>query len=459
VARFSTIWLTGRLRAAIFNQMVEDMNHTPHLSNRPLKVLIIGAGTGGLCLAQALKSEKISVQVFERDPAPFDRQAGYRLSINPTGSRALKDCLPDSLFETLVKNSVRPSRAVSFLDERLKLLLGIEILQTDPSSLDCERPITRIALRRVLLHGLDEIVQFGKKFVRFENAPDGAVTVWFEDGSSATGDVVVGADGANSRVRTQLLPHAQRIETGILSVAGKLSLNPAVRELAPPALFRGPTLIMGPKGSFLFTNAVEYEASNPTHPTGQDRIDSAEASSPFTDREEYVMWGFSARREKFGLTGNQQGFAPEDLKRAALRLMKDWDPALREIVNRTSDLGMFPVKTSVPIPPWQTRNVTLLGDALHNMTPYRGMGANMALRDAAALKRALVKVVRGEALLLDALAAYEREMIEHGFRAVRLSLQNMERLHSEGLQKFSAKCVFRLMNAFPALKERFRRGR
>lgn len=51
-----------------------------------------------------------------------------------------------------------------------------------------------------------------------------------------------------------------------------------------------------------------------------------------------------------------------------------------------------------------TRNVTLLGDALHNMTPFRGMGANMALRDAAALRRALVNVARGEALLLGALA-------------------------------------------------------
>jgi len=50
------------------------------------------------------------------------------------------------------------------------------------------------------------------------------------------------------------------------------------------------------------------------------------------------------------------------------------------------------VKTSVPVPPWQTRNVTLLGDALHNMTPFRGIGANVALRDAAALRRALAAV-------------------------------------------------------------------
>ena len=428
-------------------------------ANQPLKVLIVGAGTGGLSLAQGLKSDGISVQVFERDQAAFDRQAGYRLSINPTGNRALKECLPESLFETLVQSSVKPSRRVSFLDERLKPLLTIDIPETHPYSVDSERPITRVALRRILLEGLDGIVHFGKKFVDFEDAPGARVTVRFEDGSSATGDVLVGADGANSRVRSQLLPHAERIETGLLAVSGKLSLNDSVRAMTPPAVFRGPTLVMGPKGCFLFANAVEYADEKTKDANTQDNVNSADWGSSFANREEYVMWGFSARREKFALTLGHETLRPEDLKTAALALMKDWDSALRQVVGQTSDLGVFPVKTSVPVPPWETRNVTLLGDALHNMTPFRGMGANMALRDAAALRRALVKVARGETLLLEALAGYEQEMIEHGFRAVRLSLENMERLHSEGLSKVLAKFAFRLMNALPPLKELFRSGR
>jgi 2-polyprenyl-6-methoxyphenol hydroxylase-like FAD-dependent oxidoreductase len=59
----------------------------------PLKVTIIGAGTGGLCLAQGLKSDNIAVEVFERDDSPTDRLQGYRLSINRAGSEALKSCL------------------------------------------------------------------------------------------------------------------------------------------------------------------------------------------------------------------------------------------------------------------------------------------------------------------------------------------------------------------------------
>jgi 2-polyprenyl-6-methoxyphenol hydroxylase-like FAD-dependent oxidoreductase len=93
------------------------------------------------------------------------------------------------------------------------------------------------------------------------------------------------------------------------------------------------------------------------------------------------------------------------------------------------------------------------------MTPFRGMGANMALRDAAALKRGLLKVARGDLPLLPALADYEREMIELGFNAVRLSLENMERVHSEGIRKAFAKFAFRLLNTFPPLKERFGNNR
>jgi hypothetical protein len=117
------------------------------MSCDPFEVKVIGAGTGGLCLAQGLKAEGIPVEVFERERTPFDRQAGYRLSISPTGNRALKECLPESLFQKLVQNSARPSRGVSFLDERLRPLLTIRLPEADAGSVDCERPISQIALR------------------------------------------------------------------------------------------------------------------------------------------------------------------------------------------------------------------------------------------------------------------------------------------------------------------------
>jgi 2-polyprenyl-6-methoxyphenol hydroxylase-like FAD-dependent oxidoreductase len=92
----------------------------------PFKVMIIGAGTGGLCLAQGLKADGVPAEVFERERTPTDRQGGYKLTISPTGNRALKECLPEPVFQKLVQSSARASRGVSFLDERLKPLLTID---------------------------------------------------------------------------------------------------------------------------------------------------------------------------------------------------------------------------------------------------------------------------------------------------------------------------------------------
>ena len=150
----------------------------------------------------------------------------------------------------------------------------------------------------------------------------------------------------------------------------------------------------------------------------------------------------------------------EDLKTRVLALTTNWAPALRHLVEEAqpATVTAFAVKSSVPIPPWHTRNVTLLGDALHNMTPYRGIGANTALRDAATLRLALRSVDRGEKDLIPALAAYEREMVDYGFQAVRASLRNMERFHAQGsLTRAITKLFFRTLDTVPPLKSAFLR--
>jgi 2-polyprenyl-6-methoxyphenol hydroxylase-like FAD-dependent oxidoreductase len=413
--------------------------------------MIVGAGTGGLCLAQGLKADGIAVEVFERDYSPTDRLQGYRLGVNETGRRALRECLPKALFDKLVASCANPSRAVTFLDHRLHRLLSIEIGSDEQNDL----PVSRISLRGILLEGLDEIVRFGKKFIAFEEAPSGAVTARFDDGSTATGDVLIGADGASSRVCRQLLPYAERVETGIFAVSGKIAMSEAVRRATPRAFLRGPTLILGPKGRFMFGSAVEYENSEDKARGLQSPSTSAKPSS---DREEYVMWGFSAPREAFAMPADFEALGADDLKSRVMALTTDWAPALRHLVEsaRPATVTAFPVKTSVPIPPWDTRHVTLLGDALHNMTPYRGIGANTALRDAAALRQALRAVDRAENDLIPALARYEREMADYGFRAVRQSLRNMERFHEQGsLTRAFTKLFFRTIDAVPPLKAAF----
>jgi 2-polyprenyl-6-methoxyphenol hydroxylase-like FAD-dependent oxidoreductase len=93
------------------------------------------------------------------------------------------------------------------------------------------------------------------------------------------------------------------------------------------------------------------------------------------------------------------------------------------------------------------------------MTPYRGIGANTALRDAAALSAALRTVSRGEAPLLTALAGFERSMIDYGFRAVETSLKEMRRLHSENpFSRALTRTFFRAVDLLPPLKGALRAG-
>jgi 2-polyprenyl-6-methoxyphenol hydroxylase-like FAD-dependent oxidoreductase len=169
--------------------------------NGNLEVLIIGAGAGGLCLAHGLVASGLNVRVFERDRTPTDRLQGYRLHVSATGNRALQACLPTENFERFVRASAIANTAVTFLDSRLNRLLQIDIPPVDRMAPESERPISRISLRKILLEGLEGVVAFDKTFVAYEATSDGRVSVRFKDGSTATGDLVVGADGASSHVQ------------------------------------------------------------------------------------------------------------------------------------------------------------------------------------------------------------------------------------------------------------------
>jgi 2-polyprenyl-6-methoxyphenol hydroxylase-like FAD-dependent oxidoreductase len=191
-------------------------------------------------------------------------------------------------LKKLIANSAKPSESVTFLDHRLNRLLVIDLRHHDPKDAGSELPVSRIALRSILSEGLNDVIHYGKRCVAFEDDPQGDVNARFEDGSTTTGDVLIGADGASSQLRTQLLPQARRVETGIVAVSAKLGLSDDVRRATPQAVLGGPTLILGPKGCFMFASTVDYE-------------DKLPGDEQHYDHEKYVMWGFSAHNEMLDL--------------------------------------------------------------------------------------------------------------------------------------------------------------
>jgi 2-polyprenyl-6-methoxyphenol hydroxylase-like FAD-dependent oxidoreductase len=132
------------------------------------------------------------------------------------------------------------------------------------------------------------------------------------------------------------------------------------------------------------------------------------------------------------------------------RAMKGWHADLRKLSEMIDEDGLVanPLRTSRRISAWQSTPVTLLGDAIHSMTPFQGIGANIALKDAALLCSQLIQAQRGEKDLLTAIAEYENSMRTYAFKAVDASLRSMEfavmRKQTPGFQ--IAKTAMRLVN-------------
>jgi salicylate hydroxylase len=424
----------------------------------PPHIVVIGAGVGGLCLAQGLKKAGMSVAVYERDRTLTDRLQGYRVHINPAGSRALHACLPPHLFDAFDRTCGKAAHAMHFLTEQMEVLLSVRgdmVEQRDPIAR--HRSVSRITLRQVLLSGLDDVVHFGKTFTRYETRADGRIVAHFEDGTHAEGDILVAADGGGSRVRRQLLPQAERIDIGVVGIAGKVFLDAASRRRIAPALLDGMALIAAKGGLGLFVALQELSGETAAGIGGND--DPLAGAPLFDNTRSYLMWALSGRGDALGLDGERTDGAA--LSAAASRAMAHWAPGLRDLValSDESTLSCLPIRTSRPLGAGPSGRVTLIGDAIHAMTPYRGIGANIALKDAVGLRDALVAAQRGEKPLLDAINGYETAMRDYGFKAVRNSLKAMREVTGRGpLSLTLSRGVLRAIDRLPPVKRMMARG-
>jgi 2-polyprenyl-6-methoxyphenol hydroxylase-like FAD-dependent oxidoreductase len=368
-------------------------------------VLIVGGGLGGLCLAQGLRRSGIGVAVYERDDSARFRGQGYRITLKEAGAAALRDCLPDHLFELCVATSIRQATRMIFMDEQLNPRFAKPVPPLEPGAAGFG--VNRLTLREILLAGLDGAVRFGKTFQRYERTGDGRVRAHFADGTSAEADLLVGADGTNSAVRRQLLPDAVIDELHWI-VYGRTPITAELLAGVPDVLVDSFNRVIGP-GDAAFSVA--------TCRTREPVAHAAARLAPgvhLTDMPDYFSWTVPLASPETD---------PVTLHRAAVRMVDGWHPGVRRIVAAADVPGTFPVcvTSARPVQPWDEPAVTLLGDAIHTMSPGRGEGANVALRDARLLRNALAG---GGAPPAAGKAAYEAEMLRYGFQAVAASLHH-----------------------------------
>ena len=402
-------------------------------TTQPLHVLIAGGGLSGLALAQGLLKDGHTCEVFERD-ADDSRKVGYYLHMNADGGEALRRCLPADLFELYAETSRQTydRRASIVLDDQLHELTSQPHL--GPPN-DGERPHTgvhRRTLRSILRARLGERLHAGKAVTGYQETPAG-VTLAFADGTSATGDVLVGADGIRSAVRAQRLPGTPVIDTGVrgLGVYGRTPLTAELIAQLPPSLYDGVQIAADRRGSRLLIAVYRP----------RQRADAAAAAiAPDVALEpvdDYVMISCSvAPGTVIPPNAAWTADTPAMLRDAMLAAIEGWHPAARALVGGV-DLGsvfVIPFGFLEPPAPWEPSRVTLVGDAAHAMLPTLGLGANLAMRDAAHLLDQISAAGRGEVDLVTAIGAYEQEMRDYVYPFMRMTMDHDRQFGGGALQ-------------------------
>jgi 2-polyprenyl-6-methoxyphenol hydroxylase-like FAD-dependent oxidoreductase len=400
----------------------EKLMDTPRRSDAPLRIIVIGGGIGGLCLAQGLRQGGVdSVVVYERDDSARGRMQGYRLRVSPDGELALRQVLPQALQDLLtVTSNERHDEGLAAYDEHLEPLWAPSFTDPRGDAPDKVDAVDRATLRRILLAGLDDVVHYGKRFTHCEQTADGRVVAHFADGSTDVGDLLVAADGANSTVRAQLRPQDSALDLGVRGILARTPRAKAIEAGLPEILKDRFVYVIGSDGNHLGLMPMVF----------RERPEEAAArfwpGLPFEASGDYYMSVFSVHQKDLGLSDEVFfSMSGTELRDLALARTTEWHPDLRGVFAHAETDETYPIalRATAPVEPWAPGNVVPIGDAVHIMPPTGGVGANTALRDGALLSRVLVAVSRGEQSLADALAEYQAEMVRYANEAVNMSLK------------------------------------
>jgi 2-polyprenyl-6-methoxyphenol hydroxylase-like FAD-dependent oxidoreductase len=224
------------------------------------------------------------------------------------------------------------------------------------------------------------------------------------------GDVVVAADGVGSPIRRQRMPEVAIIPApvGALGLFGRSPLTPEVQAEIPQAIWdAGFAIVSDGQGTML--GIGHWRPRQPV------RAAAAELGigGRFDDAPPYVMLnGAIPPGVEVPPPADWTDTTAAEVHAVMVGAVAGWHPAVRGLVERIDPATLFshPFRRLDPTPPWTSSRITYLGDAITAMLPTLGKGANMAMRNAAVLRDALVSADRGESPLLDAIASYEQDM-------------------------------------------------
>lgn len=372
----------------------QGISNTARNIDSSSRVLIIGGGIGGLALAQGLKKHGVPFHVFEQDPTPDFRAQGYRLKLNSDGSKALNDVLSDSLWTQFQDTCAVCEAGETNFDAIAATVIASRagLRRTRGGVAIKTQTCDRTVLRNILLFGLSDSISFGKSLSEYTITDKGKIVAKFADGSSENGTLLIRADGIHSQVRKQYLPNHRPLDTNGSCIYGKTPLTPELLEIFPRRATKWMTLIIDKTP---MTQTLDVDETPLTLLLEPIRFaDNAHRKDLPVD---YIYWVLISRTDMFETHTKELLYLNgEESAKLSHKLTQEWDPSFRALfhLQDSSQTSTLRVSSAFPkIVPWEpSANVTLMGDAIHVMSPSGGVGAVTALCDAALLSNTISKL-------------------------------------------------------------------
>ncbi|MGL6344568.1 MAG: FAD-dependent monooxygenase [Waterburya sp.] len=331
-------------------------------------VAIIGAGLGGLACAIALRKQGFKVQIYEK--AKKLLPAGAGLGLLPNGFNSLEAINPD-----LVKNIKSSGCCVS--KSTLKNTLGETIRSNSSNNRFAEQyghsfmTVWWWNLQQILASKLPpEIINLDRRFIDFQEK-ENDLEIHFENGKTASADLLIGADGIKSAVRTKLITEEQPRYLGSFCWRAVVKCDQSFIE---------PNELIFIRGNKQFMYLLNLGDGN-------------------------ISWITRQLSREYRLSDHAA-----ETKSRVLKSITDWAEPIKAIVQATDAERILegPICDRLPLSSWSKGRVTLLGDAAHPMAPAMGQGANTAFEDACELANCISQSSGVE----EAFASYEKKRLE-----------------------------------------------